>query len=422
MCCLMMNRIKTLNWVVLILFITTLSRAQMPAYQYKRSIQNISQKGWYIIPLPSAVMAKLSINFNDLRIFDITGVDTTEIPYLSEILQPKTEKKEVPFIILNQSHKQTDTYVTLKQSSKSMVNMIHLELSDRNFDGLVTVEGSTDQKEWFMIRDNHRMVRINNDYVNYDYTDLYFNQSNYEYFRLTIKPVYYSRKIKVRGASMYMLEDDKGSYDELMIQKKDIQQKKAEKFTEITVQLSNRYMISKLSLVITSDKDYYRRFDGHYLTEIVKTPKGDVEQWASFYSGIVSSIEDNTFHFPRIQSNKIKITIHNRDDQPLSISEIKLWEEQVRLKAELLPDRDYYMVYGKTEAPAPQYDIVYFKDKIPDIMLTALIGPEMICSQPSDNTITPWFVSKWWLWSVMLLVIVILGYFSYQLIKGAKKM
>ncbi|GEM_PF-723866 len=418
----MMKKPKLFSGLALLWLLAGFGHAQMPSYQYKRSIENISEKGWYAIHLPPAVIAKTSLPLNDLRIYDLSGKDTAEVPYMLEILEMKTERKEQPITILNQSHKQSDTYVTLKAEDRPEVNRIHLELSDRNFDGLVTLEGSMDQTDWFMIKENHRIVRIHNDYISYDYTDIHFSRSNYGFYRLTIRPNYFSRKIKVRGASIYKDLTDQGAYDELMVLRKDLKQDKELKQTEILVQLSQRFLISRMDLALTHEKDYYRRFDAYYRSGIVTAPKGEVEQWVSFYNGVLSSVEENRFEHFRIQSDKIKIVIHNRDDQPLTIQDVKLWGEQVVMKAELAPDRDYALAYGKPNDRAPQYDVIYFEEKIPAELKPAILGPEMICAQPVDDTVQPWFVSTWWIWSIMALVIIILGYFSYQMIRGAKKM
>lgn len=87
------------------------------------------------------------------------------------------------------------------------------------------------------------------------------------------------------------------------------------------------------------------------------------------------------------------------------------------LIARFIDPATYYLVYGNDLAEKPHYDIDRFADKIP-IALTALkLGDEQLIEKTSLQKTEPLFQNKIWLWTIMALIIVLLGWFSLIMIR-----
>jgi hypothetical protein len=66
----------------------------------------------------------------------------------------------------------------------------------------------------------------------------------------------------------------------------------------------------------------------------------------------------------------------------------------------------------------PDYDIVRFQNRIPTERNKAeLLAEEVI---PDKATIKPLFTDKLWLWGIIAIVIIVLGYLTIQMISSRK--
>jgi hypothetical protein len=67
----------------------------------------------------------------------------------------------------------------------------------------------------------------------------------------------------------------------------------------------------------------------------------------------------------RLQQDHLIIEIENDDNIPLSIDSIQAYQLNTFITAELYPDRHYFMYCGDSMLSFPQYDLIYFQNKIP---------------------------------------------------------
>ncbi len=392
---------------------------QMTSYAYKRTIDSVTQKGWYAIPFDARILAKTQMDLRDIRIFELSNSDTFETPYIIESLSSRYDAAEIPFTAVNKSYDANAFYVTLMPKERMTVNQIRLDFAEPNFDWTATVEGSFDQKQWVTVRDKQRITRINNNYVNYSYTDLHFEPSNYDVFRITVHAGPQSKRIRFLSAVMYDLKKEPGQYTRLEVAGQTTADNKKEKKSEILIPLKGKQRVSRIAPDVRHDRDYYRSFRLYYLTGITSTPKGDREDWAVLTNGVISSIEKPDFNFAPIITDKLKLEVMNHDDRPLQYRTTAVLGALSQLVAELNPEKDYILAYGKSFDIAPQYDIVHFAGKIPDKRLSAKLSREMSVFQLTERKTEPWFLNAWWIWGTMIMVILLLGYFSWKMIKGA---
>ena len=73
-------------------------------------------------------------------------------------------------------------------------------------------------------------------------------------------------------------------------------------------------------------------------------------------------------------------------------------------------------MYGADGVKPPVYDLAYFSNNIPHSLAIAQLRAAESLIIPRVKT-KPLFESQWWLWSVMLLLIGGLGFFTVKMMK-----
>src|SRR5690606_32794202 len=132
-------------------------------------------------------------------------------------------------------------------------------------------------------------------------------------------------------------------------------------------------------------------------------------------SNILSS-EKKSFDNQVIAKN-FRITIENSDNQPLDIKYVELQSLIHALYFKPKPDVNYAIYYGNDNARLPQYDLEKFRSQIVnEPKSTVSLSEEMVVPKIEKVQQKPLFESKLWLWGIMILIIIILGYFSFKML------
>lgn len=397
------------------------SFAQLNTFKYQRSVKPQSE-GWHSIQPGASTLSQSLSDRNDLRIYRI-GSDTTEIPYLFERLGNKTEVKDVSFDLVNQTEDASSSYITLKFNGKKLVNEIKLDVSERNFDKWVKVQGSQDNREWFTIRERIRIVGFDNGEADYRYTTLKFRPMEFAYFRVIVDDSFSSR-IDITGAHAYEVTTDEGRYEELNIGDRKVTENKADKTTQLIIELANPGFIDHITIAPDTKDDFYRNINLYYLSGVTKTQTGQVEHWTLASTGVFTSIGDqsqtgNTTTLPcyGFKTKKLKLEIINLDNQPVKLGDTRVYSESVRLISKLPGEGDLVLAYGKEGCPAPQYDLVHFAKNIPANLEQASLGDETVIGREAADKKDPLIEDKVWLWVAMGAILLIIIVFSLSMLR-----
>ncbi|MDQ3047507.1 MAG: DUF3999 family protein [Bacteroidota bacterium] len=402
--------------LLLALFVSATSIAQLNTYSFKRKVHKVDKPGFYSIHLIPEITAKMKSGLHDVRLFSIDQGDTTEIPYLFEWIGDKKEIVAVPFERINDSYNQKCcSYVTLKFPAKQVINQVKLDVEEAEFDKRVMIEGSNDNKEWFTIKEHMRIVRFRNSAESFSYTNLDFESSEYSYYRLNFDDDG-SKKITVSNVYAFQNKEIPGTYSELESKMQIQVENKESKTTELIVELPFNYLISYMTIKGKNTEDFYRNINVYASAGTYTTKNGVAESWYIINSSVLSSKEAQPINFNNEASTKIKIEIINNDNSPVKITEVKVFGEQCRLVAKLPVSESAYITYGKENVSAPTYDLVHFKDKIPAELVDVFYeGEETVLTASVDKG--PMMTNKTWLWLVMGIVILVIGYFALNMIR-----
>lgn len=394
---------------------TIAANAQTAPYSLKREITGI-QANWHSLVLPNPMYQKLKPGFEDLRIFGANGKDTVEVPYLLKQRGDQVSKQEIAFKQLNQSNANQVYYYTFQPSAATVINQINLNFKQENFDWKVNLEGSNDNQSWFTIAKDYRILSIKNQYTDYHFTRLNFPDAKYSYFRLAVKS---NTQPELLGTKILKADTVKGVFQNIKYQSYNIKNDAEHKETVVDVNLTDPVPVAQLSLNAQSDFDFYRPFKIEYVTDSFKTDQGMQYNYMELYSGTISSLEKPVFSFPNTITSKLKITIQNNDNKPLRLSGLALKGNVYELIARFDdPKLPYALYYGNQKATAPSYEIDKFENKIPAGLSSLTIAEEQPNPAYAIKVTKPLFENKAWLWVLMAVIIVLLGWFSFKMLRN----
>lgn len=404
-----------INLFTLLLLCATIANAQTNTYKFKRSITDVNSV-WHKMVLPDDLYKKANLGFEDLRIFGINGKDTIEVPYLLKQRADKVTTNDIAFKQINQSANPNGYYYSFQSPAINLINQINLAFKQENFDWKVALEGSNDNKEWFSILTDYRILSIKNNATDYQFTKLNFPDSKYQYFRIAVKsPV----QPELLEAKISKTDTIKGTYQEVKYQSFDLKNDVSKKETVINVTLANPFPLSYLKLNAQSDFDFYRSIKIEYATDSFKTDKGIQFNYENLYEGTISSLEEPAFNFANTITSRLKITIQNNDNKPLRLSGLQLKGNIYEIIARFdEPKDEYALYYGNEKATGPVYEIEKFESKIPTNLTSVNIGAEQLNPAYSIKIEKPLFENKAWLWVLMAVIIALLGWFSFKMLRN----
>lgn len=383
-------------------------------YRFKRPIQEVSDV-WHSIALPDSLFEKLQPGLSDLRILGLnSNHDTIEVPYILNILKSEINKKEVEFDLLNQSKKDNKYIFVLEIPTKEEINRISLTFQEKNYDWKISLEGGQKTDDWYSILDDYRIISLKNQLTDYSFNTLVFPKSLYRYYKITIDA---GTRPHLISASVEQEEIVPGVYKSYNI--RSIERKEDKKLKQTIIDLSLPYSVpvSKLTLTVNDSIDYYRPFNIQYLSDSSQSPKGWKYFYRTAYKGVLSSLEQNKFVFPHTIAAKWRIIINNQDNTPLKYGKIEIKGNVHELIARFSEPAEYYLIYGNASALPPAYDIGKFREKIPHNLVKLEPGAEQLHFQDKIVQVNPLFQKQIWLWSIMGIIIIILGTYSLKMIR-----
>jgi len=408
-------KMKVKNSLYLLLLLSSFCYGQIEDYNYKQEISGITDQ-WHKISIPNAAFSELKNNLSDIRIFGIkASKDTIEVPYILKLASEENNSLKIAFNKINETHSSEGYFFTFEISSSETINQINLDFLQANFDWRINLQASMNNQDWFTILENFRILSIKNKQTDYQFSKLIFPDTKYRYYRVFIPS---KKKPVLNSASISLFKTKKASYvnfDVKTIQYKENQENKTSIFD---VTLNEAVAISRLKIKVQDTFDYYRPITIKYLVDSIKTEKKWIYNYQNLSHSTLSSLEENDFKFSSTITNKIRVIINNSDNEPLTINKILVNGYTHNLIARFTEKADYYLVYGNTKSSSPQYDISKFSNKIPtelkELILLNRIPIEKIEAQKN----APLFENKLWLWVIMGLVIITLGWFSLKMISN----
>lgn len=397
----------------LMLFSVTLY-GQVKDFSYKRKIIRVKGE-WQRLELPNEIFGKLNSDYSDIRVLGVSSEgDSVEAPYLLNKALRLNEYVKINCSVLNVSSKGSKHFYTLEIPTEEIFDRIELKFAEENFDLKVNVEGSQNLNDWVDVTKNSRILSINNELTKYQFTKLTFPDSKYRYLKLVIES---KEKPTLKEALITKTNTVAARENLYPIKKFRYFEEKKIKVSVIHLSLGMPVPVNSVSLDVLDSVDYYRTFTLEFMVDSVKTDKGWLHQYQALKTGVLSSLEKNDIEFESTVLQQLKITIYNNDNEALEISKATAKGVAHDLLIRTTQEADYFLLYGRTNVNAPNYDLLHFKDKIPSEMNAISLGDEEKIDQAIKEKVNPLFENKLWLWMVMGVIILVLGWFSLRMMR-----
>ena len=408
---------KMNNLLIILITLVSFSLFSQEKEQYKAIIKNDNTKGFKFIELTPNIRAIANSNLSDLRILD---KENKQIPYF---LQEESFIVIEKFISFNKNksfgyknihfNKKSTSYI-VNNKTKKLLNNLTFKISNADVNKSCKIEGSDDNKKWFVVSEKIHLSLNNNSKKAFNYYNIQFPSIDYKYIKLVINdslsaPInikdigYFNRKVIRKETTFNTL---KYTYD--------ISQE--ENSTIIHVKANRNFEINKIDFSIESPELYKR--DVAFFT-LKKRNKKEIKQ--IFKQFTLSSENKNTFSNLNIKHKEFWIEINNKDNQPLSINSINFYQKINYLVANLKANKEYSIIAGDKKLKKPSYDLVNFKDKIKTNLSTLKIEKEQFYSKPHSIIHKSFYEQTWFMWvSISFIALIILG-FTMSLMRQSKE-
>ena len=402
------------KWVIIILF-SWISYFSYGQSYYEHPINGVHDQ-WHRVDLPVEAFGRLQNSYASIRVFGKNkNGDKIEQPYLLIKEQPRTIMHPVPSTIINRTRKGNDYFFTFEISDEPMLSQINLDFGNDDFDWEILLEGSIDQKEWFTIIEDYRILDIPG---KYRFTRLDFDAVNYPFLRIKINA---KEKPLLNAVTINSASVTTGEYENWSPEIISHQPISNTKNSALIIDLKKTVPVSYLKIKPSVAYDYYRNFSMSFLKDSLKTETGWRERWSSAGSGTLSSFGNNVFPINENLTSKIKVIIKNQDNQILDIPAVEVKGAKHYLLVRFDGKPPYSLEYGNSKLNYPNYDLVSFKKNIPEKPSTVKIEKAIYQKRIDEEKNTPLFTNSIWLYLLMGLIILVLGGFTMSMIKNTKE-
>ena len=165
---------------------------------------------------------------------------------------------------------------------------------------------------------------------------------------------------------------------------------------------------------------YYREAELQIRDSVLNKRNQYEYQFRTVFSVVISSNTLNTWYFDDLQTDAIYLRINNYDDIPLKVRSVESEVLNHYLICKLSKSGKYILKFGDNKISPANYDLKYFKDKIPqNLQIIASSNIQQINGLQDQGHHGLKLDSKY-IWIAILLVAVLLIYMITKMLKEMK--
>jgi len=386
-------------------------------YRAEASLDKVDKEGFYQIPLTAPITALLSADYANLRLYDDKGV---EVPYL---IRRETQADQMVFspfpIASNRSLKDSCTIIVLSNEAQVTVSSISLQMRNAAVYKNAQLSGSDDGKNWYALKERFVLGGASNPEQTFDFTVVDFPLSNYKFFRIWIDDKEHE-PLNVIAAGRYELKAGTTGYVALNASKISPAVLKEKHITRIDIVLGTAQVVDKISWKVKGLPFFFR--DCTVFRQVTrKDKKGKtIEAFEFVASTSIHSEHEPAVYFDPVKTKTLRLEIMDGDNPPLEIEDVQVHQLQRHLIAWLQPGKNYKMKFGDERSMhVPQYDLASFQDKVPQVLPVLQVAAPVNIVDKDKSQPQPYFQSAIWIWITIGGAMIVLGFLSYKMLRGA---
>lgn len=383
------------------------------AQTYHSSIDIADSTGFHLIQLPTEGIARMANDYRDVRIIGQSG---REIPYLihdDSSLAASSAYTEFP-ITSHQLLKDSATILILQNSERLRINNLCITIGNAGVTKQIRLTGSNDQKTWYSVRENAMFSSVNhpNDVAEIKLID--FPLIDYPFFRIEIDDRN-SSPVNVIKAGIYNTTHAAVpvSYTQVNTTHS-IRDSVAQKTTWADVTFGQPMAVDKIEVTVDAPPFFLRNVDVYAIEK--DTANGIRRQFVM--NATFRSDEPIVLYPGTIRARGITFAIGNRDNPPLVIRNIKVFQKNRFCLAWMEKNDSCHLTFGTPSLAMPDYDIQFFKDKAAGTLaVLKTSSPTLVPAKIQPPVPEPFFRDTRFIWAAIIVVIGVLGYFTYVMMK-----
>jgi len=398
-----MRKIQS-KWISIFLLLLC-NTAGAQTFNYTADLDSVQKSGFYAFIITPELSSMLKTDFRDLRIRDKSG---NPVPWLpsSNIPILRTDLLSALDIVQNSTTDSGQSLLIVRNDPKEKLDGFYIRFRNAAVSRTINLSGSHDGNKWYSIIENvsleRRFIQDHDSFLE----NISFPLSSYSFYRVIIYNgkndpldiISVQKRIRRDSPAVHMLVQNPPVY---FIRKDSV------KTTWIHIDNPQRLHISHVGIQVKAPHYFKRQLD------ILAN---------DFLIGNFTIASDSIVNLslPLLNDSVISIQIYNEDNPPLDIPSITTSQDPEQIIAYLDSGKSYQLEMMSADARPPRYDLVNFKDSIPENIQQ--IGVSHIARMTARQTVTPLVLLKnSWLWVTLGVVLIVLVFFTIRLTKEVGK-
>lgn len=392
--------------------------AQTAGFNYEAPITPVDSSGFYNIVLTPELNAHLKTDYSDLRIVNATG---KWVPHVVRLVDdsycnlPTIIKLEI--IQLTNTKSYSDVIV---KGTGSKISELRISLENTVAERFCSLTGSNDMKSWFTINDSIYIKPIEFMDADSRMFTLEFPPVNYKYYRVQIinnnKAPFNIKQVNTINETI--INKEVLLYGEEMENPAtQILQNDSNRNSYIKVGQNSPCHFEKVSIKLSGAK-YYNREAELYVPLLNAHSFSNPGKLIKRF--VISNNSTLEVRFPLSNAQFFYIIIHNDDNPPLKVEEVKTFINSRVATTYLEKGNHYKLLLGNSSAAPPNYDLTIKDISLKETILPGRVGKIVslrkptVTPQPKDN-------SKKLIWIAIAIAAIVLTFFTYRLVTDMNK-
>lgn len=405
------NRVPMKKWISsVVLVVSFLGWSQ----NYKGEIKNIQTNSLYQIELTPEIRA---VSQEDLCYFRIFDTNKKEVPYVVSNYNGESERYTSFKIISKKSIKDSITSIVIQNETSKKINQINLNIGNAALTKQYNVSGSYNEEEWFGLVANATLKDLVATKGTALEKTIYFPINDYPFLRIEFNDKQ-SLPINIQTIGVY--ENQFFPEEPIVVNAftYKISEDKERKVTQVVFSAEKSYQIDAISFEIATE--LYAREAIITRKEKIKNKKTTTIRDQLLSSFLLNSKMNSKIKVSNLNEKEFTIEIENKDNQPLEITNIQLFQNPITIISRLKPNERYEVVIDSTYSK-PTYDLINFMESFPVGMPKATITNFHKIEKEKHIKEKSFWQTNGFMWLSIVLGIGIVVYFALGLLKDMKK-
>lgn len=390
--------------------------AQTAGYKFYSKLDSVQISGFYNIELTPEINAHVKTNFSDVRIINAAE---KWVPHLLHI--PASEKSDgivlidLKYSIVENSNNAT---VVIIESSQNKSANIGLRITNTAAERFCTLNGSDDNKNWFVINDSILLNPVPDEKEISTVFKINYPTNSFKFLKLVIHNKN-NNPFDIKGVVTYLnVAEINNPLNKIIANPAAvIQQKDSAKISYITIKQQLPYQFDYISLQLSAVKYFHRTVEVYIPFDKNHSYSNPGQLIQSF---IISNNSSLQFKVPLTKAAVFYLLINNEDNLPLTVTEVKTSFNNKYITTYLENAGNYKLIVDNKNAMLPNYDLSNLTAKMPDSILILQSGKLLAINEnkPSNTSIKNY---NWILWPSIITALLILLFFTFKMMKEVDK-